>query len=149
MQEQEGEARIVAKTKPTTMNLAFTVSTSSSTVQNPVASKSLGILKAPCRTDWSSTGKRDAREFNRDAASSSQGWQKDAVLDVRTWKLVATEEDQEHLTCPQGSVSTRNLVALGNSDIEGCDKIRPHKSPYINKLRAAHGEDFLDSETKL
>ena len=48
MQEQEREDRIVAKPKPT-MNLAFTVSISSSTVQNPVASKSPGILKAPCR----------------------------------------------------------------------------------------------------
>ena len=97
MQEQEGENRIVAKSNPTTMNLAITFSTSSSTVQNLVASKSPEILKAPCRTDWSSTRKPDAREFNRDAASSSQGWQKDAVLDVSTRRLVATEGDQEHL----------------------------------------------------
>ena len=34
MQEREGEDRMVDKSKPTTMNLAFTVSTSSSTVQN-------------------------------------------------------------------------------------------------------------------
>ena len=47
MQEQEGEERILARSKPT-MNLAFTVSTSSSTVENPIAS---GILKAPCRKD--------------------------------------------------------------------------------------------------
>ena len=50
MQEQEGDNRIVAKSKPTTMNLAVSVSTSSSTVQNQIASKSLGILNAPCRT---------------------------------------------------------------------------------------------------
>ena len=56
MQEQEGEERIVAKSKPT-MNLAFIVSTSSSTVQNPIAPKGPWILKAPCRKDWSSTGK--------------------------------------------------------------------------------------------
>ena len=90
MQEQEGEDRIVAKSKPTTMNLAFVVSTSSSTVQNPVASKRPGIRKAPCRTDGSSTGKPDAKEHNHDAASSSQGWQKDTVLDVGTRKLVAS-----------------------------------------------------------
>ena len=76
MREQEGEDRIVAKSKPTTMNLAFIASTSSSTVQNPIASKSLGILKALRRTDWSSTGKLDAIDRNPDAASSSQGWQK-------------------------------------------------------------------------
>ena len=53
MQEQkEGDNRIiVAKSKPTTMNLAFSVSTCSSTVNSPIASKSPGILKAPCRTD--------------------------------------------------------------------------------------------------
>ena len=76
MQEQKGEDRIVAKSKPTTMNLAVTVPTTSSTVQNPAPSKSPGILKALCRTDWSSTGKPDAKDYNRDAASSSQGWQK-------------------------------------------------------------------------
>ena len=97
MQEQEGEARSVAKSKATTMNLAFSVSTSSWTVQNPVASKSPGILKAPCRTDGSSTGKPDAKEHNQDAASSSQGWQKGAVLDVGTRKVVTTEKDQQHL----------------------------------------------------
>ena len=62
MQEQEGENKIVAKSKPTTMNLAVSVSTSSSTVQNPIASKSPGILKANFRKDWLSTGKLDAKE---------------------------------------------------------------------------------------
>ena len=42
----------------------------------------------------SSAGKPEAREFNRDAASSSQGWKKDAVLDVNTR---ATRE--EFLNC--------------------------------------------------
>ena len=124
-QEQEGEDRIVAKSKTTTMNLAFTVSTSSSTVQNPVTSKSPGILKAPCRTDWSSTGKPDAKEHNQDAASISQGCHKDVVLDVGTRKLVATEEDQEHLNFPEDTVSARKLVASGNSETEGSDKIWP------------------------
>ena len=76
MQEQKGDNRIVAKSKPTTMNLAVSVSTSSSTVNSPIASKIPGILKALCRTDWSSSGKPDARNSNHDAASSSQGWRK-------------------------------------------------------------------------
>ena len=83
------------------------------TVHSPIASKSLGILKAPCRTDWSSTGKPDSRDRNHDAASSSQGWQKDAVLDVNTGKLVATEEDQEHLIFFEDSVSPGKPVAAG------------------------------------
>ena len=113
MQEQEGDNWIVAKSKPTTMNLAFSVSTSSSAVNSPFASESPGILKAQCRTDKSSTGKPDARDRNHDAASSSQGWQKDAFLDVSTGKLVATEEDQEHLNFPEDSVSRGKLVAPG------------------------------------
>ena len=84
----------MAKSKPTTMNLAVSVSTSSSTVNSPIASKSLGILKAPCRTVWSSTGKPDATDRNHDAESSSQVWQKGAFLDVRTGKHVATEDDR-------------------------------------------------------
>ena len=75
MQEQEGEDRIVAKSKPTTMNLAFIVSTSSSTVQNPVASKSLEILKTPWQTDSSSTGKPNTKEYNQNTTSNSQEWQ--------------------------------------------------------------------------
>ena len=93
------------KSKPT-KNLAFIVCTSSSTVQNPTASKCLGILKAPCQNDWTSTGKLGAREFNQDAASSSQGWQKDAVR-----RLVATEEDQEHLNFLEDSKSVGRLDA--------------------------------------
>ena len=126
MQEQQGEERIVAKSKPT-MNLAFTVSTSSSTVQNPIAStKSPEMLKAPCRKDWSNTVKLEAEEHNQDAASSSQGWQKDAVLDVGTRKPAVREEDHEHLNFPEDTISTRKLVASGNSETEGKDKIWPH-----------------------
>ena len=126
MQEQEGYNRIVAKSKPKTMNLAFSVSTTSSTVNCPIAAKSPEILKAPCPTDWSSTGKPGARDRNHDAASSSQGWQEDAVLDASTRRLATTEEDQEHLNFLENSISTRKLVASGNSETEGSDKIWPH-----------------------
>ena len=116
MQEQDGEKRIAAKSKPTTMNLAFTVSTSSSTVQNTVAFEQPWDTQSTLLKNWSSTRKRDAREFNRDAASSSQGWQKGSVLDV----------------------NTRRLVASGNSDTEGKDKI------WIHRLRTVDGESFLN-----
>ena len=112
VQEQEGEDRIVAKSKPTTMNLAFIVSTGSSAVQNLVASQSSGILKALCRKDWLYTGKPDAREFNRDAASSSQC----------TRRLVAPEEDQQHLNFPEESKSTRRLLASGSSETKGRER---------------------------
>ena len=93
--------------------------TSSSTVNSPIASKSPGILKAPCRTDWSSTGKPDARDRNHDAASSSRGRQKDAFLDVSTGKLVATEEDQERLNFPEDLASTGKRFAPGYQGYPG------------------------------
>ena len=89
------------------MNLAVSVSTSSSTLNSPIASKSPGILKAPCGTDWSSTGKLDARDRNHYAALSSQGWQKDSFADVSTGKPVA----------PGNS---------GDSGTEGHDEAWPH-----------------------
>ena len=156
MQElKEGDNRIVAKSKQTTMNLAFSVSTSSSTVNSPIALKSPGTLKAPCRTDWSSTGKPDARDRNHDAASSSQGEQKDEFVDVSTGKNVATEEDQEHLNYPENSLSTGKLVAPGyprnpgNSGTEGNNEDSPHHLHIFNTSCAAHGESFLDRETKI
>ena len=94
--QEEGEEKIVAKSKPT-LNLASLASTSSSTVQRPIASKSPGILRAPCHPDWKSTGRPVAREHNQDAASSSQVWQKDAILDESTRRLVAAEKNRELL----------------------------------------------------
>ena len=86
VQEQERDNRIVAKSKPTVNSL--------------IASKSPRILKAPCRTDCSSTG-----------------------------KLVATEEDQEHLNYPEDSVRTGkpgNPGNSGDSGTEGNDEGWPH-----------------------
>ena len=62
IQEQKGEEKIVAKSKPA-LNLASLVSANSSTVQSPITSKSPETLKAPCQNDWTSTGRRGAREF--------------------------------------------------------------------------------------
>ena len=101
--------------------------------------KARGILKAPCRTGWTSTGKPGAKEFNQDAASSSQARQKDAVLDESTRRLFATEEDQEDVNYPEDSVSTRKLVASGNSETEGSDKVWPH-SLHISTHYVLHME---------
>ena len=51
---------------------------------------------------------------------------KNAVLDVGTRRLVATEEDQEHHKFLEDSTSTRKFVASGNSETEGSDKFWPH-----------------------
>ena len=93
MQEQKEEI-IVAKSKPTVMNLSSTVSASSSSSKDPIASKSLGILRV--------SGKPDAKERRNskpDAASSSQGRLKDAYLgglmDRVEGKPAATDKSQE------------------------------------------------------
>ena len=95
MQEQKKEDRIVAESKPATMNLTLTVLTSSSSVNHPIASESPETLKA-------STGKPDARARRNskpDAASSSQGRLKDAyhgglMVEV-AGKPAATDQSQE------------------------------------------------------
>ena len=99
MQEQKEESPIVAKSRPTVTNLAVSVSTRSSSVKIPIASRSLGILKAPSRQVGLS-GRLDEimnQNFNPDAASSSQGWQRDALLDISTGRLVAADKDQKYL----------------------------------------------------
>ena len=54
-QSQE-DGRTVPKSRPTMVNLASSFSTSSSTVQSPIASRSPGILKASIRSDWIGPG---------------------------------------------------------------------------------------------
>ena len=77
---------------------------------------------------------------------------------------VATEEDQEHLNFLADLVSTGKLVApgypgnpgnpghSGDSGTEGNDEDWPrnlHISTNFNRMRAAHGEGFLDCETQI
>ena len=68
---------------------------------------------------------------------------------MSTRRFVATEEeDQEHLNFHEDSKSTRRLVASGNSETEGKDKIWPRNLRIIYRLRAEHAEGFLNCETK-
>ena len=116
------------------MNLAVTVSTSSSSVNSSIVSKSPVIFKASSRQIGCS-GKPDVksqRNSNPDAASSSQGWQKDAPLDVCTGKLVA----------PGHGGYPGNLGTPGNSeDSESEGRIWPHHfhvssdcAPHVEKV---------------
>ena len=74
--------------------------------------RSPGILKVSSRLIGHSgkPGVRSKRNSNPDAASSSQGSRKDALLDGRSGKPVATEKDQESLNYPE-TVCTGKLVA--------------------------------------
>ena len=93
MQEQK-EERTVAKSKPMAMNLFSTVSASSSSAKDLIASKGLGELIASGKPD--ARGRRNSKP---DAVSSSQVRLQDAFLggsmDEVAGKPVATDESQE------------------------------------------------------
>ena len=120
MQEQKEDNRIVAKSRRSPLNLAVSVSTSSPFANNPIASKSLRKLKASSRQIGSSgkPGARSKRNSNPDAASSSQGWQRDALLDLSTREPVATDEDQAYWNHSE-NIRTGELVASGYREYLG------------------------------
>ena len=96
MPVQSEENRIVAESRPMVINLTSSVATSSSSVDSPIASRSPGILKASSRQVGLS-GSLDASanpKSNPDAASSSQGWQRDAPQFISTEKSVAARYQQ-------------------------------------------------------
>ena len=82
MQKQEGDKRIVAESKADNGRTWPFVSTFSSIVNSPIAAKSPGYSKHPVEQIGQVQG--NLPHHNHDAASSSQGWQKDALLDVST-----------------------------------------------------------------
>ena len=107
------------------MNLASSVPTSSSSVNSPIASKSPGILRASSRQVGLSgkNGGSANPSSNPDAASSSQGWQRDAQLFIITRRLVATV------------ISTRNLWQLNDKDVQEIQKFQK-----IQKIQNPKGE---------
>ena len=156
MQEETEEQRIVAKSRPTAMNLTSSVRTSSLSVNSPIASRSPGLLKASSRQIGSS-GRRGAsanQSSNPDAASSSQGWQRDAEPFISTGRPVATDKDQKYLSRQEKSViSTGELQE--NQELWEIQKTRTRKPnlatsfPYITRLSTSHGESLLDSKKDL
>ena len=104
------------------MNLTSSVVSSSSSVNSPIASRSPGILKASSRQVGLS-GRLDAnanQNSNPDAASSSQGWQRDAQLFFSTRKLVAMVTT-EHQGC-----SGKSKIPEDSGDSEPKSRIWRH-----------------------
>ena len=143
MQEQEGENRIVAKSKPA-MNLVSLVSRSSSSVQSPSASKSLGCSKhiveqigqvqGNLRQEISITTQRRVLKDGKKRCVSGRK-SRQTCRDRRrrgtpelSWRFSKYDETRRN---------RRQWQSLAT------------KSPYFNTLRAAHGEGFLDRETKI
>ena len=94
---------------------------------------------------WQSQSRR-WREHNQDAASSSQVWQKDAILDESTRRLAAAEKHQELLNFHENLKITRKPVASGNSNSEGTDKIWPHNLQTSTAYIPASWEVFSNTE---
>ena len=107
----------MAKSRPTATNLVISVPTSSLSVNSPIASRSPVVLKASSRQVGLSgrLGASANQSSNPDAASSSQGWQRDAQLFISTGRPVATDKDQKSLSRQEKSViSSGEPVAQGH-----------------------------------
>ena len=65
--------------------------------------------------------------------SSSQAWQKDAVLDESTRRLVATEENQEHL------IFLKLHKERGDSSVHFCTDCVPHMEKVFSIVRPRYG----------
>ena len=146
MQELKGEERIVATSKPEAMNLSSTVSASSSSAKDPIASKGLVKLIA--------SGKPDARRRRSSKPHGVSRFQvrlQDAYLgglmDKVAGKLAATDESQElwefseseswssHEKEVTGKLVaheevTGKLVASRNSENSGNPKVGSRKWPH-------------------
>ena len=107
----------MAKSKPTTMNLAFSVSTSSSTVNSPTASKSLVILKAPCRTDWFQVQGNLTQEITITTQRRVLKNGKERCICGRKYRETCRPGYQGYPRTPGNS---------GDSEAEGNDKDWPH-----------------------
>ena len=123
MQEQKEEDGIVTKSKPTAMNLTSTVSTSSSSVNHPIASKSPGYSKHPQRNLT-----RGQEEIQKpDAASSFEVAEKPAATDKsqESWEFSESESWSNH-----EKEVTGKLVASVNSGNSWNSKAGSRKQPH-------------------
>ena len=123
------------------MNLASTVSTNSSSVKHPIASKSPGILKA-------STRKPDARARRNskpDAAPSSQGRLKDAYLGgamvEAAGRPTATDKCQEIWEFSESESWSNHENEATRKPVASMSKIQ--EIQRILKLAAQNGHIFF------
>ena len=134
--------RIVAKSRPTATNLAISVSTSSSSVNSPLASRSPPeILKASSRQVGASANQNS----NPDAASSPHGWQRDVQLFISTGKPVATgyQGYPENPETPEDSKDSE----LESRICPHYFRISPDCVPHVEKVLSIIRKKHLWSET--
>ena len=147
----------MAKSKPTAMKTTSTVSTSSSSVNHPFASKCLGILKASAK-------KPDARariNSQPNPASRSQGRLKDAYLGGLMVEVAvtpaATDKSQkpwDFLNLHHGAITRKKchgyLLHPEVQKIHGILKLQAEKRPHhfhVSSSCTSHGESLFDRTT--
>ena len=136
MQEEKGEERIVAKScrRWTWLRMLRQVLRLCKVEKSGDTQGTVSTWLAEHRETCSErTQSRHSVEFS--------SVKKDAMLDESTRRLVAAEVNQELLNFHGNLKSTRKLVATGNPDIDGTDRIWPHNLhistayvPHIEKV---------------
>ena len=144
MQEEKGEERIVAKSKPT-LNLVPQTVASSSKAPSSSASNRPGILRASSQSSSlvASAGSLAAEDSNQnDAASSSQVWQSDAETNESARRLAAAGTNQNL----DFHASVRRLAAE-KSDIIDDDAEWPNNY-RISRAYVTHLEKVYEFATE-
>ena len=106
---------MVAKSRPTVTNLAVSVSTSSSSVNSPIASRSPGVLKAPSRQIGLSgrLGVSANQNSNPNAASSPQGWPKGCST-VHKHRRTCSNRYRSEVSESSGEINHKHRGACSN-----------------------------------
>ena len=147
MQEQSEENRIVARSGRTAMNLTSSVATRSSSVNSPIVSRCPGILKAS-RRQVGLSGRLDASTYQNsspDAASSSQGCQRDAQMFISTRKPVASEYQgcSENPEIPEDSEDSGPQRSNPHLSSISPDCV-PHKEKVFSIIRKSYDRKPTD-----
>ena len=147
--QEEKEDRIVAESKPTAMNPTSTVSTSSSSVNHPIASKSPGILTR----GQEELQTRRRVEFSRKAERCCGLMAEVAV------KLAATSKSQESCGFSESEswsnhekeVTVKLVASISSANSENStagSRKWPHNF-HVSSSCTSHGEVLLDRTTYL
>ena len=149
MQEQREENRMVAKSRPTAMNLTSSVPTNSSSVNSPTASR-----ETWCKRKSKFQSRRSV-EFSRMAKGCSTVHKHKETCTNRQGSEVSESAGRicrkHRETCstriqriPRKPRNSRNFRKLRNRRQNLATSF-----PYITRLCASHGESLLDRETDL
>ena len=138
----------MAKSEPT-RNQTFTVSTSSSIVQNLVASKRREILRRPVEKIGQVQGNLTRKNTIKTQRRVLSRMAKRCISGCRYEETRRNRRRPGTLEFHRRFKKYEETLCFGKLRHRRQTQILAKQSPYIKKLRAAHGEGFLDRETKI